>query len=134
MSEKLITGIHHVALKACGVEEFEKTVNFYKEILGLPVMRAWGTELEQGIMLSTGNGLIEIFANGEERKEQGSIPHFALKTIDVDECIRRVADNGYRVTIEPKDICIASDPEFPVRIAFCTGPVGEEIEFFCELV
>jgi glyoxylase I family protein len=27
---------------------------------------------------------------------------------------------------------IASTPVFPARIAFCRGPLGEEIEFFQE--
>lgn len=39
---------------------------------------------------------------------------------------------GYEVFIEPKDIEIASIPAFPVRIAFCKGPLGEEIELFQE--
>ncbi|MEI3049677.1 MAG: hypothetical protein ACLTEU_10860 [Roseburia inulinivorans] len=26
----------------------------------------------------------------------------------------------------------ASNPPFPIRVAFCIGPVGEEIEFFQE--
>ena len=39
---------------------------------------------------------------------------------------------GYEVFIEPKDIVIASNPPFPARIAFCRGPLGEEIEFFQE--
>lgn len=39
---------------------------------------------------------------------------------------------GYEVFVEPKDIEIASEIPFPARIAFCRGPVGEEIEFFHE--
>ena len=39
---------------------------------------------------------------------------------------------GYEVFIGPKDICIPSDPEFPARMAFCYGPLGEKIEFFQE--
>ncbi|MEI3279584.1 MAG: hypothetical protein V8R46_01660 [Eubacterium ramulus] len=39
----LIKGIHHVALKCCGKEEFEKTKQFYGEVLGLP----GGKKLEQ---------------------------------------------------------------------------------------
>ena len=39
---------------------------------------------------------------------------------------------GYEVFIEPKDIQIQSDPVFPARIAFCRGPLGEEIELFQE--
>ena len=32
-----ISGIHHIAIKCCGISEYEKTVAFYKDILGLPV-------------------------------------------------------------------------------------------------
>jgi hypothetical protein len=31
-----------------------------------------------------------------------------------------------------KDVVIPSIPEFPIRMAFCKGPLGEEIEFFKE--
>ena len=33
---------------------------------------------------------------------------------------------------EPHDITIPAEVPFPARIAFCKGPVGEKIEFFCE--
>ena len=39
---------------------------------------------------------------------------------------------GYEVFTQPNDIVIGSVPPFPARIAFCHGPVGEEIEFFQE--
>ena len=58
--------------------------------------------------------------------------HFALKTDDVDGCVKAVREAGYPITVEPKDIVIPSQPEFPVRVAFCNGPTGEEIEFFQE--
>ena len=57
----LIKGIHHVSMKCSSTEEYEKTIDFYKNILG-----------------------------------------------------------------------IASTPVFPARIAFCKGPLGEEIELFQE--
>ena len=82
-------------------------------------------------MLSTGDGLLEIFASGEPLP-QGTIRHFALRTEQVDDCVAAVRNAGYTITIEPKDIVIASNPPFPARIAFCIGPVGEEIEFFQE--
>lgn len=28
-------------------------------------------------------------------------------------------------------MAIPSQPPFPVRLAFCRGPAGEEVEFFC---
>lgn len=127
----LICGIHHVALKCDGTAEFEKTLHFYQDILGLEPVRSWGEGENAGAMLSTGDGLLEIFASGR-KLPQGAIRHFALRTERVDDCVAAVRTAGYPITVEPKDIVIASNPPFPARIAFCTGPVGEEIEFFQE--
>ena len=128
----MIKGVHHIALKCMGVEAFEKTVQFYRDVLGLRVVRAWGEGEGSGIMLTTGDVMLEIFASGTDLPGQGAIRHFALATDDVDACVRAVEAAGYEVFIQPKDIVIASTPEFPARIAFCHGPVGEEIEFFQE--
>ena len=127
----LICGIHHVALKCDGTAEFEKTLHFYQDILGLEPVRSWGEGENAGAMLSTGDGLLEIFASGR-KLPQGAIRHFALRTERVDDCVAAVRAAGYPITVEPKDMVIASNPPFPARIAFCTGPVGEEIEFFQE--
>ncbi len=127
----LICGIHHVALKCDGTAEFEKTLHFYQDVLGLEPVRSWGEGENAGAMLSTGDGLLEIFASGK-KLPQGAIRHFALRTERVDDCVAAVRAAGYPITVEPKDIVIASNPPFPARIAFCTGPVGEEIEFFQE--
>ena len=45
--------------------------------------------------------------------------------------VEAVRKAGYEITMEPTDNCIPSNPPYPARIAFCIGPVGEEIEFFC---
>ena len=127
----LISGIHHVALKCSGTAEFEKTLDFYQNILGLEPVRSWGEGENAGAMLSTGDGLLEIFASGEPLP-QGTIRHFALRTERLDDCVATVRKAGYTIIVEPKDIVIASDPPFPAEIAFCIGPVGEEIEFFQE--
>ena len=129
--DSLICGIHHVALKCDGTAEFEKTLHFYQDVLGLEPVRSWGEGENAGAMLSTGDGLLEIFASGR-KLPQGAIRHFALRTERVDDCVAAVRAAGYPITVEPKDIVIASNPPFPARIAFCTGPVGEEIEFFQE--
>ena len=127
----LISGIHHVALKCNGTAEFEKTLDFYQNTLGLEPVRSWGEGENAGAMLSTGDGLLEIFASGKPL-HQGTIRHFALRTERVDDCVAAVRKAGYAITVEPKDIVIASNPPFLARIAFCIGPVGEEIEFFQE--
>ena len=124
----LIKGIHHVALKCSDVEEYRKVAEFYRDILGLSVARSW----DGGIMFDTGDGIIEVFDDGEVPLPQGNIRHFAFATYDVDACVLAVRNAGYEVFVEPKDIEIQSNPKFPARIAFCRGPLGEEIEFFCE--
>lgn len=125
-----ITGIHHIALKAKGLEAFEKTIAFYHDILGLPIVRTWGSGENIGMMLDTGAGLLEIFANASDEPGTGALRHIAFAVEDTDACIETVRAAGYRVTIEPNDIVIASEPPYPARIAFCIGPVGEEVEFF----
>ena len=125
-----ITGIHHIALKAKGVETFEKLIEFYNGILGMPIVRRWGEGDNLGAMLDTGAGLLEIFSNAPDILGQGALRHLAFEVEDPDVCIEAVRKAGYEVTIEPKDIVIASEPPYPARIAFCIGPVGEEVEFF----
>ncbi len=124
----LIKGMHHVSMKTCSKEEYEKVVSFYKDILGISVAREW----DKGIMFDTGNGLIEIFDNGIENPGRGVIRHFAFSVDDVDLCVKKVQEAGYEVFAGPKDIVIPSVPELQARMAFCHGPLGEEIEFFCE--
>ena len=126
-----ITGVHHVALKCRGLDEFEKTLEFYHGILGLPIARTWGKGGDSAAMLDTGTGLFEIFANGTDRLGAGALRHLALDVEDTDVCVAAVRAAGYEITMEPTDIVIPSDPPYPARIAFCIGPVGVELEFFC---
>ena len=125
-----ITGIHHIALKAQGLENFNELVSFYNGILGLPIVRKWGEGEAVGMMLDTGAGLLEIFANAPDRLGSGALRHIAFEVEDTDVCLEAAREAGYKVTMEPTDIVIASDPPYPARIAFCIGPVGEEVEFF----
>jgi len=121
----MITGVHHVCVK-CRPEELEKVQKFYGELLGLPLVRSWGEPKVEGLMYGAGTSLME------EDLPQGAIRHFALATDDVDSIVETVRKAGYAVTMEPVDIEIMSKPSLPARIAFIIGPVGEEIELFCE--
>lgn len=124
----LIKGIHHTSMKCTCDAEYERVKAFYAGVLQLPVCREW----PNGIMLDTGSGIIEIFRDGEVPLPKGVIRHFALATDDVDACAQAVTAAGYPVFLGPKDSVIPSTPPYPIRIAFCTGPLGEEIEFFQE--
>ena len=124
----MIKGLHHISMK-CGTEkEFEEAKDFYTGLLGFKVVRQW----PEGIMLDFGNGMLELFSNGQGVRELGAIRHIAFATDDVDGIASKVKEAGYEVFIEPKDIVIRSDPEFRARMAFCFGPLGEQIEFFME--
>ena len=123
----MITGIHHVSMK-CEMEELDRVKDFYLNVLGLSLKREW----EGGVMFDTGNGLIEIFTNGGAIRELGAVRHYALATDDVDGLAARIREAGYEVFIEPKDIVIPSSPELNARMAFCFGPLSEQIELFME--
>jgi predicted GNAT family N-acyltransferase len=121
-----ISGMHHISMKCKDKVVFEKSVAFYKDILGFTEERRWA----EGVMLQAGSARLEIFCNGEGILEQGAIRHFALETKNVDELAAKVKAAGYEVFIEPKDITIASQPPFHARMAFFYGPLGEQVELF----
>ena len=124
----MITGLHHISLK-CGTEdEFKRAKSFYLDVLGFKIVREW----PEGAMIGFGNGMLEIFNNGDGIKTKGALRHIAFATDNVEEIVSKVKGAGYNVFIEPNDIVIRSDPEYPARMAFCFGPLGEEIEFFQE--
>ena len=124
----MIKGIHHISMK-CRPEQLDEVKHFYLDVLGMSICREW----PEGIMFDAGGGLIEIFTNGTEDFEKGVINHFALATDDVDALAGRVREAGYEIFKGPADAVIPSEPAFPLRMAFCHGPLGEEIELFCEL-
>lgn len=120
----MVTGIHHVSLKCAPGSEFEKTLSFYQGLLGLSVDRQW----DGGIMLDTGNGIVEIFTNAKDHPGMGAWRHVALEVDEVDDLVASIREAGYAVTVEPKDIDLVG---LQARIAFVVGPLGEEIELFC---
>ncbi len=124
-----IRGVHHISMKCGTPAEFLRAKDFYLNILGFGIVREW----PEGVMIDTGNMLLEIFCNGRGIMEKGALRHIAFAADDVDGMAAKVKDAGYTVFIEPHEIVIRSVPEHHARIAFCTGPLGEEIEFFQDL-
>ena len=120
--------IHHISMKCNTAEEINRVKEFYISVLGLKIIREW----HDGLMIDTGNGYIEIFTNADGEHRLGAIRYFALLTDDVDSIADKVRVAGYEVFVEPVDKVIDSDPEYPIRMAFCFGPLGEQIAFFCE--
>ena len=81
----MVRGIHHVSMKCGTMEAFQEAKEFYCGILGLPVWREWPA----GVLIDTGNGLIEIFSNGDDERRQGAVRHFALADTDVDSTVEK---------------------------------------------
>ena len=124
----LIKGLHHISMKTCNDEEYRRARSFYVDLLGLRIIK----ECEACLLLDTGNGVVEIFRNGVEPLSQGVLRHFAFAVDDVEACARLVEQAGYEVFVQPKSTSIGGDTAFPADIAFCKGPLGEDIEFFCQ--
>ena len=130
--KKMITGMHHAALRCCGLEEMERAIAFYRDVLGLSVLRRWGEGRESGCMIDTGDRPIEMLADAEPGRKAGIVDHIALSTDNVDAVVQKVREAGFPVTIEPKDIDIDCQPPLRARIAFIEGAAGESIEIFDE--
>ena len=81
----MIKGIHHVALKCAGPDQFREVMIFYTEVIGLTVIRTWGSGENAAAMLGAGNCIVEVFASGQVSGSTGSINHFAFLTDDPDE-------------------------------------------------
>ena len=122
----MIKGIHHVSMKTRNDAEYERVKKFYSEILGLKIIK----ECESCLLLDTGNGIVEIFRNGTEEAVRGVIRHFAFAVDDVKKCVDAVSGAGYEVFVPMKEVDVGGDRNLHATIAFCKGPLGEEIEFF----
>lgn len=101
---------------------------FYHELLELPILRKWDT----GIHLDCFNSCIEIFLDGTKSVGEGCIRDFAFATDHVDELVEKVRNAGYRVSVEPKNVDMKTNPVSSIRVAFIEGPLHESIELFCE--
>ena len=124
----MIKGIHHISMKCKNEEEYQKVRRFYVDVLKLSVIK----ECDACILLDTGAGIVEIFRDGTESLEKGTIRHFAFAVDDVQTCVDAVESAGYEVFIAPKNVQIGGDSAYSATIAFCYGLLGEEIEFFCQ--
>lgn len=102
-------------------------IYFYHYLLELPILRKWDT----GIHLDCFNSLLKSFWMVQTVGE-GCIRHFAFATDHVDELVEKVRNAGYRVSVEPKNVDMKTNPVSPIRVAFIEGLLHESIELFCE--
>ena len=129
----MLMGIHHVAIKT-RPSDFDRVVSFYTDILGMKRVRGWGAGDSRCIMISTGGeSVLEIMSTAD-----GDVPafglyrHVAYRADDVDGITEKVRAAGYQIEQEPGDVTIDCGEPYRLRVAFCRGPLGEQIEFFNE--
>ena len=125
-----ILGFHHTAIRSA---DFDASLRFYTEVLGLRVRIHWGEGDQRAAMIDAGDGnYIEVFARGVEFEHvEGTILHFALRTDDCAAMLETIRAAGAEITMEPAAITIDSDQgPVLVKIAFFRGADGEVIELF----
>jgi glyoxylase I family protein len=124
-----IKGFHHTAIRS---SNFDASVRFYTEVLGLSVRITWGEGDNRAAMIDAGDGnYIEVFERPAFESAENTILHFALRTDDCSAMTEIVRAAGRPITMEPKEVTIDSNKgPVPVKISFFTGPDGEVVELF----
>ena len=132
MANEIIKGMgfHHIALKA---KDYDASLKFYTEGLGMKFYTQWGEGDSRICMLDLGDGgILELFAGvvGDEAVNNRYI-HFAMKVDDVDAAYATALAAGAKPKSEPKVVPLASAPvKLTLNCGFVYGPSGEELEFF----
>lgn len=119
-------GLHHIALWTPDEAGFRKALEFYNKVLGCPVVRTWERKGQSAAMLELGGTLLELVI--DPAGPDGPFAHIAFDVEDVDAVVEQVRAAGRPITMEPTDVSLG--PDYPARVAFCRGPVGEPVEFF----
>ena len=105
-----MTTLHHIAIQA---KDYERSIHFYKEVLGLKEVASVKFPVRDGLFLDLGNGsLIELFAPKHDgstkiidhNQEELPVWHFALAVDDVETAIERCREAGYPIKVEPKTV------------------------------
>lgn len=122
---------HSIAIQTA---TFDESYSFYKDILGLRVVREpYQFKTRRLAWLDTGTALIELYSI---RSGDTPVPytdnrlgsdHVAFTVADVDIMSSYLIDNGVKILKGPY-LPPSGDPRQP-RILFAEGPDGEELQF-----
>ncbi|MFP6835038.1 MAG: VOC family protein [Pseudomonadales bacterium] len=137
----MIVGIHHVAI---GVPDFQKGLEFYRDVLGFEVMsqgqisdnepanRTIGLDdiRAEVAMLKAPNAYIELWQysnpapeDHRQRPSDYGYPHFALQVTDIQQEYDRMRAAGMEFVGEPVDFGTAS-------AIYGRDPFGNVIEIY----
>jgi catechol 2,3-dioxygenase-like lactoylglutathione lyase family enzyme len=91
------------------VDDFEKAVSFYRDVLGLPLANDWSTPQGRCFVLSVGKATIELIDHNQAnyiddvevgRRVSGQI-RFAFQFSDVQSAVSRAKANGAQILHDP---------------------------------
>jgi catechol 2,3-dioxygenase-like lactoylglutathione lyase family enzyme len=110
------------------VTDMERSIKFYRDILGLPVLGKLVKEDGIFVYLKLGTGMIELFEFNNKGKpyqvkelEDIGIQHLGLKVDSVDEVTERLKKEDVKFVVEPRSVD-------GVRLAFFKDPDGIFLE------
>ena len=128
----VVDGLHHVSIR---VRDIERSLELYRDVLGVPVRAAFDLHGNRFAMLEAGSGryleLVETGADPRQLADTDVFWHFALRSRDLERSLEAVRASGCEITrpIMPLELVNRiGDRPFPVRVAFFRGPDGEEVE------
>ena len=106
------------------VSDLERSVAFYRDVLGLQEQTRFTFGEERLVFLAAGAGFVELICDGSGARATGAVDHLALRVTDLNAQLARLREVSVRMLDEtPVEV-----PELNARIAFCLGPDGERIE------
>ncbi len=79
--------------------DFERSLRFYAEILGLHVYREWGSGTTRGVVFFLGGGFLEL--SGSSRTGTSESVGLWLQVRDVDAVGRELEDAGVEIVEAP---------------------------------
>ncbi len=141
-NNKMIKGIHHIAIRA---RNFDSTMDFYLNALDFTISHEWSLpqfNLKRAAMLKSadGNSFIELYdqeadiaAQGRKIKEgeefvQTALLHICMSVEDCSIAYERAIRAGGKPCIEPMVLHLGM-PAVIVRNSLIYSPNGEVIEF-----
>jgi lactoylglutathione lyase len=112
--------------------KFDKTLSFYRDVVGLSVLQEWPSQEGRGVLFSLEKATLEIIDEAHAtwvdsievgRRVSGPV-RFAVKVSDIQSSLRSVVDAGIQILHEP---VLTPWRDLNARIV---GPDGMQVTLF----
>ena len=127
-----INGMHHVSLR---VHDMERSLAFYRDILGFYPKTSFLLDGLRFAMLETGNDvyieLVEMKQPMQSVGESEVFWHLALRTDHLEKSLEAAVNASCEVAVPIRPLDLVDDvtqKPWPVPVAFFHGPASELIE------